>query len=79
MNLKLDVTKNDNLIWRWGTQQRHFSSWTHHMKIKGMSSCKHVYLAHKNEIHYVEIPCLDKERWGERIGEERGQIYKIML
>ena len=46
------------------------------MIIEGMSSCKHVYLVH---IHYVEIPCLDKERWEERIGEVSSQIYKIML
>ena len=73
MKLKLDVTENDNLIWGVGDTTKTFSSWTHHMKIEGMSSCKHVYLAH---IHYVEIPCLDKERWEERIGEVSSQIYK---
>ena len=70
MNLNYKLLKM--IIWSGGGDTtKTFSSWTHHMKIEGTSSCKLIYLAHKNEIHHVEIPCLDKERWEERRGEER--------
>ena len=77
MTLKLDVTENDNLIWGWGTQQRHFHLGLITWKLKECHLASSYTLRIRMKFimlkSYVWI-----KRDGER-GEESGQIYKITL